>query len=323
MQDQPDAKGGSTTVSNDRFSETAQANQALQRLLRGRDKLLESIPSIPAILQSLLRELEQPSEYVDVQRVADLISRDESLTAQCLRVANSPLFSRGQLTNSVHNAISAIGIARIRVIALTCTLMQIGKSATSLDPVVFWQHSLGTAILSRRLARSTGFGNPEQAYLAGLLHDIGYLVNFVLAPQQMRSILDQGSRERVFAGAIEHAALGFTHCQTGELLARKWHFSPEIIEVIRCHHNPAGATMNPALVAIVGLTDRLCRSLELGLGYAETPDPILEWEADWQILSRFCPLANQMTWADFVKDSDIYFEEIRELVKTIFSVAPA
>ena len=305
---------------NDSISECAQGNEALQRLLRGRESLLDTIPSIPAILQPLLRELELPPESVDLRRVADLIGRDESLTAQALRMANSPLYSRGQPADSVLGAIRTLGITRIRGMAVSCTIMRIGSSQRGLDPAIFWEHSLGCAILSRKLARSVGFDNPDQAYLAGLLHDIGYIVNLVLAPDQMQSVFEKGSREHLFAGDVERAALGFTHCQSGELLAHKWHFSPDIVEVIRCHHNPVSAVVNPALVAIIALTDRMCRSSNLGLGYAETPDPGVAWRPDWDILTKYCPSAAQMTWADFVKDSDSYFAEIRDLVMTMFSV---
>jgi len=309
-----------TVETDDRFSEPAQANDALQQLVCGREDLLDSIPSIPAILQTLVDELEQPPERVDLLRVADLISRDESLSAQCLRMANSALFGRRQPIDSIRGAIRTLGIAHTHDIAISCTLMRIGSSQRTLDPVIFWEHSLGCAILSRKLARSVGFEDPDKAYLAGLLHDLGYIVNLVLAPQQTKSVLETGSREHIFVGEVERSALGFTHCQSGELLARKWRLSADIVEVIQCHHNPAAAVINPPLVAIVSLADRVCRSSNLGMGYAESPDPALTWRASWEILARSWPRAGQMAWDDFVKDSASYFSEIQTLVTTMFSV---
>ena len=301
------------------ISDPGQENAALQQLLHGREYVLESIPSIPAILQMLLSELEQPPDNVDLLRVADLIGRDESVAAQCLRVANSPLIGRGRPADSIRGAIRTLGIARTRDIAVSCTIMRIGTSQRVLDPVIFWEHSLGCAILSRKLARSVGFESPDKAYLAGLLHDIGYIVNLLIAPQQMKAVLEEGAREHIFAGKVENAALGFTHCQSGELLARRWNFPADLVEVIQCHHNPAAAVVNPALVAIVSLTDRVCRSADLGLGYAETPDPAANWQKDWEVLTQFCPNAARMNWEDFVKDSGSYTEEIQELVTTMFS----
>lgn len=310
-------------VDNARFSESAQANAALQQLLRGHEDLLDSIPSIPAILQTLVDELEQPPERVDLLRVADLIGRDESLTAQCLRMANSALFGGRQPVESVRGAIRTLGIARTHDMAVSCSLMRIGAAQRALDPVIFWEHSLGCAILSRKLARSVGFDNPDKAYLAGLLHDIGYIVNLVLAPQQMKCVLDLGSSEHIFMGEVEHSVLGFTHCQSGELLGRKWNLSAEIVEVIQCHHNPVAAVINPALVAIVSLTDGICRTLNLGLGYTETVDPTLTWRAGWEILAQCCPRTHEMTWDDFLKESTTYYAEIQTLVTTMFSAKRA
>jgi len=299
---------------------TDQVNDVLRQLVRGRESLLDSIPSIPAILQPLLRELEQRPEDIDLRRVADLISRDESLTAQSLRVANSPLLSRSQATTSVLGAVRTLGITKTREMAVSCTIARIGASQKTLDPTVFWEHSLGCAMISRKLARSVGFENPDQAYLAGLLHDIGYIVNLILAPQQMQSVLETAARERVFAGMVEESVLGFTHCQSGELLANKWHFSAEVVEVIRCHHNPKSAVGNPALVMIVALSDRMCRAADLGLGYTETPPDAAVWQSDWDILTQVCPKASLMTWEDFVRDSDSYVVEIRDLVARILNV---
>jgi putative nucleotidyltransferase with HDIG domain len=304
--------------SSDHFSEPASTNVALQKALQGHDDLLDSIPIIPAILQSLLAELNQPAEQVDVLRVAELVGRDESLAAQCLRMANSPLFGRGTPTVTMRGAVRTLGIAHTRDIAVTSSMMRMGSAQRAVDPLVFWEHSLGCAILSRKLARCVGFDDPENAYLAGLLHDLGLVVNLVLFPVKTKSALEKGMQTGAFLGESEYEALGFTHCQSGEVLARKWNFSEELIEVIRCHHNPAAAVVNPALVAIVALSDRLCRSAYLGMGYVEARDPAACWQSEWKIVKAKIPQAADLEWADFVKDADTYFAEIRELVVAMF-----
>jgi putative nucleotidyltransferase with HDIG domain len=184
--------------------------------------------------------------------------------------------------------------------------------------MVFWEHSLACAIISRKLARSVGFEDPEKAYLAGLLHDLGYVVTMVLMPQEAMKTMEKATREGIFIGEIELSDLGFSHCQSGEVLAQKWHFSDEMIEVIRCHHEPSEAAINPALVAIVSLADRLCRSGGIGIGYLESPDPASQWQSDWKILAEKCPLARQMSWTDFVEDSGAFLSEVREMVKAMY-----
>jgi putative nucleotidyltransferase with HDIG domain len=261
------------------FSEPAGANAALQKILHGREAILDSIPSIPAVLQALLAELDQRPESVNLMRVAELVGRDEVLAAQVLRTANSALFGLRSPVDSLRGAVRTLGISHTRDIAVSCTLMKIVTSQKTLDPLVFWEHSLGCAILSRKLARVIGFEDPEKAYLAGLLHDIGYVVNIALAPKESAAALAKGSREGIFLGEFEYAEMGFTHCQSGELLARKWKFGEDIVEVILCHHDARASVLAPALVAIVSLADRLCRASDLGVGYAEKTDPAAEWYA--------------------------------------------
>jgi putative nucleotidyltransferase with HDIG domain len=301
------------------FSGPAASNLALQRAFSGRDDLLSSIPSIPSVLQSLLNELDQPAENINLLRVADMIGRDEALAAQCLRMANSPLFSRGPGPDSLRGAVRTLGTARTRDIAVSCGMMRIVPSSTgAFDPLIFWQHSLACAIISRKLARSVGFGDPEKAYLAGLLHDIGYIVNLVVLPQETRAAMERAQREGIFAGEAEYLDLGFTHCQSGEILARQWRLADTLVEVILCHHDPAAATLNPALAAIVSLADKLCRASDLGLGYGETPGPLESCTSQWRLLVEHCPFADEISWNDFVKESTKYVGEIHNLVIAMY-----
>lgn len=299
------------------LSQPAAQNAVLQKALAERQNLLSSIPSIPTIVQSLIGEVSQAPEKVDLNRVVDLIGRDKSIAAQCLRLANSPLMGRGTRTDSVRGAVRTLGISHIRDIALSTMMMQVTGAQNGMDPVIFWEHSLGCAIVSRKLAKAVGFEDPEKAYLGGLLHDLGYIVNMVLFPQQEKAALGDAFQTHEFLGSVEYEKLGFSHCQSGEVLGRFWNFSDDLIEVILCHHNAKAAVINPGLVAIVSLSDRLCRSHSLGVGYVEANDPSLEWKSDWAILTERTPYASQMQWRDFVKDADSYLSEVKDLVKAM------
>jgi HDOD domain len=195
------------------------------------------------------------------------------------------------------------GIARIRDIALSCGLIRIAPFSKSvLNPVVFWKHSLACVIISRKLTRSVGFGDPEKAYLAGLMRDIGYIVNLIVLPKETNVVLKRAERYGLFAGEVEYSDLGFKHCQSEEILARLWRLPDALVEVILCHHDAAAAVINPALVAIVSRSDRLGRASGLGFGYTEAPAPSDSWEADWKLLADKCPLAAEITWASLPKN---------------------
>src|SRR5580698_2963761 len=147
--------------------------QALLQRLEG----LHRIPTIPAVLAPLLRYLQQPVEQLDVQKVTDLISQDKSLAAQCLQMANSPLFGRWQKVDTLRGAVVGLGFQRVSDIAMSCGVLNLLPHDTGIDPVVFWEHSLGCALVSRHFACKISFPDPGKAYLAGLLHDIGIILN--------------------------------------------------------------------------------------------------------------------------------------------------
>lgn len=102
------------------------------------DKVCSSIPSIPTILQSLIGEVSQAPEKVDLNRVVELIGRDKSIAAQCLRRANSPPMGQGTCTDSVRGEGCTLGISHIRDIAVSTMTMQVSGAQKGMDPVVFW-----------------------------------------------------------------------------------------------------------------------------------------------------------------------------------------
>jgi len=155
--------------------------QVLMQRLDG----LRQIPTIPAALAPLLRYLQQPVEQLDVQKVTDLLAQDESLSAQCLQMANSPMFGRWKKVDSLRGAVVSLGFHHVSDIAMSCGVMNmLPGNSTSLNPVVFWEHSLGCALVCRTLARKINLNDPNKAYLAGLLHDLGIIVNLWVLPQE-------------------------------------------------------------------------------------------------------------------------------------------
>src|SRR2546423_14217963 len=148
---------------------TAATKATLLKRLEG----LHDIPTIPAVLAPLLQYLQQPLEQLDVHKVTEMIAKDKSLAAQCLQMANSPLFGRWQKADSLRAAIVGLGFQRVSDIAMSCGVLNIlPQESGGMDAIVFWEHSLGCALVCRNFARKIGFADPGKAYLAGLLHDI-------------------------------------------------------------------------------------------------------------------------------------------------------
>src|SRR4029434_1521869 len=145
-------------------------------------------------------------------------------------MANSPLFARRRNTETVRDAVMVLGLKRVEAILLGCCLNGIVPSDKwAFDPVIFWRHSLGCALVSRKMAQTIRYSDPEKAYLARLRHDVGILVNSMIYTEQTRSCVQLANDRRIPIHRGEKDLLGFTRCESGKVLAEHWHFSADII----------------------------------------------------------------------------------------------
>jgi HD-like signal output (HDOD) protein len=286
--------------------------------IRPRIKALESIPTIPAIVLPLASMLQAPADQVNVDRVVELVSYDGTIAAQCMRMANSPLFGRRN-TETVRTAVMALGLKRVEAILLGCCLNRIvPPDKWAFDAVTFWRHSLGCALVSRKMAKLIGYPDPEKAYLAGLLHDIGILVNALTCTQEFSRCIQLAREQRLPLHRMEDEHLGFTHCQSGKLLGELWKFSSDVVSVIECHHAVESAPRTSPLVSLVYLSDLLCRLRDLGYGYYEAMGIDLAGEAAWTTLADTYPSLARMDLARLTLDIDGAMEEIVAVVDAVF-----
>ena len=295
-------------------------NPGLRDGLKKRVERLRALPSSPAVLHPLLELLRSPSEQIDLKKVVQLVSYDKTIAAQCLRMANSALYGRAKQTESVRAAVLSLGIQRVEDILLTCCLHRFSSGATwATDPVVFWRHSLGCAAVCNELAERIGHPDPEKAYLAGLLHDLGILVNSLAYPDEYGNVLKEAERKGIPLHEQETEELGFTHCESGNLLAVMWQLPRQVNEVIAYHHDVAKARDGNPLVALVHIGDVLCRLRGLGYGYEEWRSVELAADPAWESLAHHCPPLRNMDLARFTMDLDAYVPRVQELVEVMFA----
>ncbi|HUK23310.1 MAG TPA: HDOD domain-containing protein [Terriglobales bacterium] len=280
---------------------------------------LDQMPTIPVVLGPLLRYLEQPLEHLEVQQVVDLISQDKSLAAQCLHMANSPLFGRWQAVDNLRSAVVALGLQRMRDIAISCSVLTLlPKEKTNVDPVVFWEHSLGCALVCRQFARKINFPNPGKAYLAGLLHDIGIVAHLWIVPTEFAAALEMARSRHVPLHEVEAEHLGLTHCETGKIVGERWHLTPDLVAVLGCHHYVDRAANDRDLVALVSLSDLLCRMSGLGYGYIEERQVNFTEEPGFTLLVQECPSLQTFDWARFTFELEAYMEEVHRMVSLLY-----
>ena len=293
-------------------------NAELHAQLQTQIKNLDSISTAPAILKPLLDMLRQPSEDIKVEKVVELVSCDGAIAAQCLRLANSPLFGRRE-TETVRSAIMALGLERVRSMLLgLCMNRVIPEDKWVIEPDAFWRHSLGCALITQRMAQKIGYPEPEKAYLAGLLHDLGFLVNSVIYNEEFRECFRRASEQHAPLHVVEEQVLGFSHCETGRLLCEHWGLSKEMRDSAGCHHDVSLLPDAGPLACLVHLSDLLCRMRYLGYGYEEIMGVDLGGDVAWQTLISAYPAIKSMDLVRFTLDIEGAMDQIVATVDSVF-----
>jgi len=291
--------------------------------IRERVEGIETMPAIPAVFLPLLKLLSSSAEGARVEEVVRLVSYDNTIAAQCLRVAGSPLFGMAQPPKSIKGAVIALGLRRVETILLTCCLGQAFPAKKwVLDPVVFWRHSLGCAMVCRKFSEKLAAVDTEKAYMAGLLHDIGFMVNCLVFSSEFAPAMQRACQEEIPLDEAERSTMGFTHCETGQALANRWKLADDVIEVIAHHHAIEQSAKAQPLVALVHLSDLLCRMRGLGYGYYERHKVDLIADPAWAILSKEYRDLEGMDLVRFTFELDEAVEEIHTLVATVFGSVP-
>ncbi|MFZ0951596.1 MAG: HDOD domain-containing protein [Candidatus Sulfotelmatobacter sp.] len=292
--------------------------------IRDRVRRIETMPAIPAVFMPLLELLSLPAERVRLDEVVKLVSYDNTIAAQCLRVASSPLFGLAKSPESIKGAVISLGLRRVETILLTCCLGNAFPAKNwALDPIVFWRHSLGCAMVCRKFSEKLASADSDKAYMAGLLHDLGFLVNCIAFPREFELAVAHATREQIPFEEAERATMGFTHCETGRALAEKWHLANDIVQVIAYHHAPALSKSAQPLVALVHLSDLLCRMRGLGYGFYERRKADFIADPAWAILLKEYRDLEGVDLVRFTFELDEAVAGIFGLVATIFGPTAA
>lgn len=217
---------------------------------------IDELPSLPEFIARLLAAVEEPG--VSGQRVAEIVSEDQAMTAAVLKLVNSPYYGLSRRIGSIQHAVLLLGFRTVRNLALSAVLVKsFGRTSNDrrFQPAALWRHSVASAAGARLLALRLGAGEAEEAFLAGLVHDMGIVIIDQYLHEDFRAILDLVSTRRVTLREAEREVLGRDHAFIGALLARRWNFPGAVVEAIGCHHAPWRAKRDPRLAAIVHLAN--------------------------------------------------------------------
>lgn len=210
----------------------------LEPSLEQRLRRVESLPTIPPILLQALHLLENPE--VSASAVAELIERDQALTARLLRIANSPFYGFPRKVTTIRLAIALLGNDTLRELLMGTVaydFVRLGPNHEQLREEL-WKYSLYCAVACRWLARRLGYRPVGEAFVAGLLHDIGILLAAAYLPEEFAAVFRYQARHRTAYCEAELAVLGTTHAELGFWLAERWGLPELLAIVMRDHHMP-------------------------------------------------------------------------------------
>jgi HD-like signal output (HDOD) protein len=178
-------------------------------------------------------------------------------------------------------------------------------------------------MVCRKFSEKLATADRERAYTAGLLHDLGLIVNCMVFSKEFSAAMRRATQEQIAFDEAERATMGFTHCETGRALAEQWKLGDDIVQVIAHHHDIEHAESSHALVALVHLSDLLCRMRNLGYGYYERSKADLVFDPAWAMLLKEHRDLEGVDLARFTFELDEALEDIQLLVASIFGAAAA
>ncbi|KAF0151662.1 MAG: metal-dependent phosphohydrolase HD subdomain protein [Ignavibacteria bacterium] len=226
-------------------------------------KKVNTLAPLPKILQEILQLLNDFN--TSPHTLAKAISKDQSVVLKILTIANSPFYGLTKRVSSIEFAIMILGYDEIRNIVSALSLMESmkNKSDQYLDQKVFWMHSYLTATIAKKLAMDLGLEKHGEAFIGGLLHDLGISVIHRFMHTDFVAIYELVANGSAYNEA-ELQILGLNHGEVGESLLKYWNIPELITDIVKYHHQPYMSQQAPTLASVVHLADYMTQMLKVG-----------------------------------------------------------
>ncbi len=233
---------------------------------------LRLLPPFPAIAHRVIALVNH--EDVAIQELGDLVKMDPSFSAELLRFANSALLGVRHEVRSIAQAIILLGLDRVKTMATLVAVNRMVRSSVRVQALhKVWAHSLVTGLLAEEAARITGYPL-DQAYTAGLLHNLGTLGLMSAYPDEYSRMLDVTAEFGFDLLQTERDLFDIDHCLAGCYLAQDWDFPDELAAAIAVHHE----AIVPGEVSLDNIV-KVAWRLSDALGYiAFPPDRVWSYE---------------------------------------------
>ena len=252
---------------------------------------LVTLATLPSVVQTISTMVEDKN--VSAGDIAKAISKDQALCTKILRLVNSPLYGFPGRISSVTHALVLLGFTVVKGLILSTAVFDtLGRHMEGL-----WEHSLGCAILSRRLAREAKTADPEEGMIVGLLHDLGKGILSFMVPLEFGEVVGLAKARKCHIAETEQEVFGTDHARVGSWMATQWHLPPRLVTPLAYHHSPSASKAHQDVAAVVHLADILAR----GLGYGSPGDaamPQLDHEAFTSLALTFAQIESVIEGAE-------------------------
>lgn len=202
---------------------------------------LKSSPALPSLPAIAIKALELARrENVNISEIAELISNDPALSTKILKTVNSPFYGLPKQVSTISHALVILGLQAVKTLALGFSLLSNLKSSDNdgFDYMLFWKRSIYSAVAGRLLAKKLSLVQQEEAFLCGLLADIGVLVMHRVIGKEYDEIAVQAGDDHEVMLELCRKKFDVDHCVVGSMLAEHWQLPPVLARPIAQHHNP-------------------------------------------------------------------------------------
>ncbi len=215
--------------------------------------VIEGFSEPPTILSRVLELTSDPT--TPAEKVAEAVAVSPAIASRVLRLSNSAFYARRtRNVTSIHQSVVFLGFQTVRSLIVTATTHSLYYKPGTAGQICsrMWKHSLATAIFSRVLANKHTVCDPEEAYVAGLLHDIGKLHLLEKFPEQFIYFVNNNAEDGQSLLRREEKIFHFPHPSIGAILAEKWLFPERLVDAVATHHQTISLE---SLSGIVGLAN--------------------------------------------------------------------
>ncbi len=216
---------------------------------------LKDVPAMPNVIIKALNIIKD--DTAGSKELSEIMSYDQALTAQVLKLVNSAYYGFAQEITSIKNAIALLGMTQTKNIVIAVALKPMLTSQCGRD---MWKHSIKAAIACEHIAKCTDTIDPADAFTIGFLHDIGKVILNLSSNEKYQNVIN-----RVKDGAdvllAEEELFGINHAEAGFLLVKKWRLPVLLANCIKYHHHPLASSM-PKASCLIYIANQICQPNE-------------------------------------------------------------